>query len=57
MNVDDTTDSRLYSWDDGKVRTYRPRSNAFWYGVVCGICVATSAVMFMIVTRLLGIWS
>lgn len=37
--------------------TYRPRTNAFWYGVVCGICVATSAAMFMIVTRLLGIWT
>lgn len=37
--------------------TYRPRTNAFWFGVVCGICVATSAAMFMIVTRLLGIWT
>lgn len=48
--------------DDAAVRirsnqTYRPRSNAFWYGVVCGICIATSAAMFMIVTRYLGIWT
>lgn len=97
MNVDDTHDPRLYSWDNKGIddtpdrdafefqcaiknasrwlesvdeydrliaeqgrphmNIYHPHTNSFWFGVVCGICIATSAAMFMIVTRLLGIWT
>lgn len=36
--------------------TYRPRPAAFWYGTVCGFCLATSIAAFTLATRYLGVW-
>lgn len=66
MTGEMTTEERVAAWQEAfrtepmvilPARYYQPRSNTFWYGLVCGLATSIAIAAFIYFTWLIEMWS